>query len=218
RDYGVSRFPCQAARAPRCFPATRSREPCREPVTGRRPDGHLAPQLAGTWAMALQPLPVTCAAAGSPGPPAALPPDMAPKCQACDYSTKKMRCKSRRGTTDLGTTGRGAGHARAAGPGMSAVPELRRPLLEEGRHAFLLVLRGEQRMEEPPLEEHALAERRFVGPVDRLLDHHHRRQREARDRRGGLERLVEEALERHHAGDEPGALGLGRVHHPQIGR
>src|SRR5215469_391384 len=36
------------------------------------------------------------------------------------------------------------------------VLELRRPFLDEGRHAFLLVAGREQRMKHPPLETHAL--------------------------------------------------------------
>ena len=58
----------------------------------------------------------------------------------------------------------------------SSIAELRRPLRDEGRHAFLLILRGEQRVEDAALEQHALGERGLEGAVDRLLGGHHRRQ------------------------------------------
>ena len=50
-----------------------------------------------------------------------------------------------------------------------AVAELRRALFEEGRHAFLLVFGGKERMEGPAFEEQALVERAFIGPVDGFL-------------------------------------------------
>src|SRR5690606_38691027 len=40
----------------------------------------------------------------------------------------------------------------------STVPERGRPLLDEGGHAFLLVLHGEQGMEQPPFEAQAFGE------------------------------------------------------------
>ena len=44
------------------------------------------------------------------------------------------------------------------------VLELRRlPLVDEGGHAFLLVVDGEQRVEQAALEAHALGEGRLVG-------------------------------------------------------
>ena len=49
------------------------------------------------------------------------------------------------------------------------VLELGRSLLDEGAHAFLLVLGREQRMEDAALEAHAFGERRLVGAVDDLL-------------------------------------------------
>src|SRR6267142_4432296 len=72
------------------------------------------------------------------------------------------------------------------------VTERRLALLDERRHAFLLVLGAEQRVEQPPLEQHAFGERRLVGAVHRLLRHHHRRQREFRDLRGDRERLLKQ--------------------------
>ena len=51
----------------------------------------------------------------------------------------------------------------------SAVLERRRPLLGEGAHAFLLVLGGEQRVEQPPLEPQAFGERGLERAVDALL-------------------------------------------------
>src|SRR3546814_13362953 len=51
----------------------------------------------------------------------------------------------------------------------SGVLEGRLALLDEGRHAFLLVLGREGRMEQPALEAKALGERGLVGAVHRLL-------------------------------------------------
>ncbi len=61
-------------------------------------------------------------------------------------------------------------------PCKSPVLELRRPLLDERRHAFLLVFRREQRVEHAALEQHAFGERRLERAVDRLLGRKHRRQ------------------------------------------
>ena len=56
--------------------------------------------------------------------------------------------------------------------GRLSVLELRRPLLDERRHAFLLVLGREQRVEHAPLEAHALGERRLERAVDRSPSPH----------------------------------------------
>src|SRR5260370_16907117 len=69
------------------------------------------------------------------------------------------------------------------GEGRSLVLELRLALFHERRHAFLLVLGREQRVEQPPLEEHPFGERRLEGAVDRFLRHHHPGQRELGDLR-----------------------------------
>src|SRR5512146_1694482 len=63
----------------------------------------------------------------------------------------------------------------------SAVREHRRPLLDERRHAFLLVFGREQRIELPALEPRAFGERGGKAAIDRLLDHHHRVLRQASD-------------------------------------
>src|SRR5712691_10012057 len=97
--------------------------------------------------------------------------------------------------------------------GRSLVLEVGLALLHERRHAFLLVFGREERVEQPPLEEHPLGERRLEGAVDRFLCHHHRRQRELGDLRGGGERLLEQTFRRQDAGHEPRALRLGGVHH-----
>ena len=47
--------------------------------------------------------------------------------------------------------------------------ERRRPLLDEGAHAFLLVLGGEQGVEHPALEPQPFGERRLEGAVDASL-------------------------------------------------
>src|SRR5262247_3082007 len=80
---------------------------------------------------------------------------------------------------------------RVTGLSRLLVPERRLALLDESRHAFLLVLGAEQRVEEAPLEEHPFGEGGFVGAVHRLLRHHYRRQREPGDLRRDGERLVE---------------------------
>ena len=65
----------------------------------------------------------------------------------------------------------------------------------------------------PPLEAHALGERRLIGAVDAFLGDHHRGQRQRGDRGGDLQRLLDQLFRRHHPRDETRALGLGRVHH-----
>src|SRR5215813_15543864 len=88
---------------------------------------------------------------------------------------------------------------------VSPVSEFRRPLLDERRHALLLVLRREQRVEHAQLEAQALGERRLEGAVDSLLRREHRRQRHRRDRFGDLHRLLHHACRGHHSCPEPGA-------------
>jgi len=51
------------------------------------------------------------------------------------------------------------------------VLEVRRPLLDEGGHAFLLVLAREDRMEDAALEADTLGQCHLVAAVDALLDH-----------------------------------------------
>src|SRR5258706_6550060 len=92
------------------------------------------------------------------------------------------------------------------------VLEPRFALLDEGGHAFLLVLERELRMEHPPLEQHSFGERGLVGAVDRLLDHHRHRQGIVRHLLRHGERLLLQLVGRHHARDEAGALGFLRVH------
>src|SRR5260221_333999 len=92
------------------------------------------------------------------------------------------------------------------------VLERRFALLDEGGHAFLLVLERELRMKDAALEENALGKRRFVGAVDRLLDHHRHRQRVARDLLRHCERLLLQLVHGHDARDEACALGFLRVH------
>jgi len=55
----------------------------------------------------------------------------------------------------------------------SAVPKVGRTLLEKGRHAFLLVFRGKERMKHAPLEQYPLGQRHLVGAHQRLLGHQH---------------------------------------------
>src|SRR5713226_6491492 len=62
-------------------------------------------------------------------------------------------------------TGSYDGGARPA----SSVLELRRTFLDERRHAFLLILGREQRVEHAAFEADAFGERGLVGAVDALL-------------------------------------------------
>ncbi len=64
-------------------------------------------------------------------------------------------------------------------------------LLDEGGHAFLLVLDREGGVEDAALEEQAFVEAGFEGAIDRLLDHHHHRQRVAGDGLRCLQGFVE---------------------------
>ena len=74
--------------------------------------------------------------------------------------------------------------------------------LDEGGHAFLLVLGAEQAVEQPALEADALAERDFEGGVDHLLGRDRGERRHRGDRFGGLQRFVEQVGGGHDLGDE----------------
>lgn len=67
-----------------------------------------------------------------------------------------------------------------------------RPLLHERGHAFLLVGRGEHRVEDAPLEAEPLAERDLLRAVHGFLDHLRARLAHTGDRGGGRERFVEQ--------------------------
>ena len=69
-----------------------------------------------------------------------------------------------------------------SGRGSSTVLEGGLALLDERGHPLLLVLGGEQRVEDASLEQDAFGQRGLVGAVDRLLRDHHGRERELRDR------------------------------------
>src|SRR5712692_6512344 len=88
------------------------------------------------------------------------------------------------------------------------VLESRFAFFEESGHAFLLVLERELRMEQSPLEPHALRKRSLVGAVDRFLDHHHHRERAGRDLLRHRERFFHQLVERHDARHQPSALGV----------
>src|SRR5436190_1474549 len=93
------------------------------------------------------------------------------------------------------------------------VIELRRPLLDECGHAFLLVAGREQRMKYSPLKADTFGLRRFEGAIDRLFGGQHRWQRHRRNGRGDFYGFVEQILQRHDARHETGAFGFLRVHH-----
>src|SRR3712207_1389517 len=64
---------------------------------------------------------------------------------------------------------------------VSAVVELRFPLLHESPHPLLLVGGGEHGVEDTALVAEALRQRRLKGAVDRLLGHDGARQRHGCD-------------------------------------
>ena len=72
-------------------------------------------------------------------------------------------------------------------------------------------MRGEGGVEHATLELDAGPQRQLEGGVDRLLRHHRDRQGHRRDRRRGGERVIEQAVARHDAGDKARALGLDGV-------
>src|SRR5438093_9147364 len=80
--------------------------------------------------------------------------------------------------------------------------------LEEGGHAFLLVLERELRVEHAPLEARALGERGLVGAIDRFLDHHHDWQRVRGDLRRQDDRLLHQLVERHDTRNLTGSHSL----------
>src|SRR5574343_98030 len=94
----------------------------------------------------------------------------------------------------------------------SAVLENRFALLDKGRHAFLLILDRESSVEDAALEEQALVEAGLEGAIDRLLDHHHHRQRVASNGLRRLQGFIEQLLGRDDAGDQTGFLGFERIH------
>src|SRR5574343_1410599 len=73
----------------------------------------------------------------------------------------------------------------------SAVLEVGLALLDKGGHAFLLILDRESGVEDAALEEQAFVEAGFKSAIDRLLDHHHHRQRIAGDGLRGLQGFIE---------------------------
>src|SRR5690349_17090026 len=82
-----------------------------------------------------------------------------------------------------------------------------RPLVDEGGHAFLLVLGPEQAVEQPTLETDALAERDFESGVDHFLGRDCGERRHRSDCLGGLERFVDQIGSWHDLGNEARTLG-----------
>src|SRR5688572_11882949 len=77
-----------------------------------------------------------------------------------------------------------------------------RPLLDEGGHAFLLVLGAEQAMEQPALETDALGQAHLERGIDHFLGGDGGERGHAGDRLGGLQRFVEQVGGRDDTGDE----------------
>src|SRR3954464_877286 len=97
---------------------------------------------------------------------------------------------------------------------MSAAPELRRALLDEGRHALLLVGGVEHQLESLTLEQERGLERQIGAVQDHLLDLAGRDRRQGRDalRERERERAVEHLGVGHDLGDEAERLRLTRRH------
>src|SRR4051794_36290616 len=88
------------------------------------------------------------------------------------------------------------------------------PFLDEGSHAFFLVLGAEQSMEQAALEADALAEGDFKGSVNHFLDGNRRDRRHPGNRFGSLQCLIEKVSGRYDSCNEARALRLRSVHHP----
>src|SRR6476661_4030657 len=98
-------------------------------------------------------------------------------------------------------------------PSLTSLP-IARPLLDEGGHAFLLVLGPEQAVEQPALEADALSERHLERRIDHFLDRNRRERRHGRNALGHLERFLDKARGGNDAGDKARTLGFLRIHHP----
>src|SRR5438309_1563520 len=96
-------------------------------------------------------------------------------------------------------------------PWLASLP-VTRPFLDEGGHAFLLVLGAEQTVEQAALEADPLAERDLERRVDHLLDRDRGNRRHGGNRLRRLERFVEQLAGWHHLRDEAGALCFLRAH------
>ena len=78
-------------------------------------------------------------------------------------------------------------HYRPKFKPLSTVLPGRSALVDEGVHAFLLVLGGEEGVEHAALEHHAVGQAALEGAVHRLLGRHHRQLRELADHQRGAE-------------------------------
>jgi len=94
---------------------------------------------------------------------------------------------------------------------LSAIAKKRFALLDEGRHALLLVFGRKHRLEQPALEAHPLAETRLEGPAHRFLGHLDDRLGKGCDALGDFQGFRHEAIVRNEAGDEAGALAAGSL-------
>ena len=90
---------------------------------------------------------------------------------------------------------------------------MRTALLDEGGHAFCLVVKREVSLEQLPLDRETLFQRGFERAVDQVFQVARYRLRVSGDLGGGFERDIEVLVERHNARDQAGALGLVDIHH-----
>ncbi len=67
-------------------------------------------------------------------------------------------------------------------------------------------------MENAALEQQAFGERRFVGPIDRFLHHHHDGQRIGSDDLRGREGFLDQLVGGEDARDQPAPFRFGGIH------
>jgi len=90
---------------------------------------------------------------------------------------------------------------------------LRRAFFDEGFHAFFLIFRRKQRVENTALESHAFRKAALEGPIDCFLARQHRRQRHVRDGVGNFHRFLHQACRRHDTRHQPRFFRFSRIHH-----
>mmetsp|Transcript_91842 Transcript_91842/g.198512 ORF Transcript_91842/g.198512 Transcript_91842/m.198512 type:complete len:277 (-) Transcript_91842:181-1011(-) len=88
-----------------------------------------------------------------------------------------------------------------------------RPLLDECRHSFLLVLEGEHGVEDASFEANSLRQSHLVGSVNGFLCHGHGGLRERGDLVSHLESGIQQLILGHNSAHETVSLGLLGVNH-----
>ena len=91
----------------------------------------------------------------------------------------------------------------------SATREYRRPLFDERLHAFQLIGRAEEAVEDVALMGHAIGQPGFESAVHAGLGQHHAGPAQSADHFARSQGLVQQLGHRHHAAHQAGTLGLG---------